>query len=449
MARPTIADLVQLLVMPTETLTVEHKGWLDFSHTPHKAVLAKAAIALANEGGGIIVLGTRKDTTQGGELGSYPCPAEISRYNLDDINGVIRRFADPEFHCELAFAEHPGTKVEHAFVIVPGGMAVPVMACRGSDGEIQAHRCYVRKPGPRSEEPHTAEEWRGMFERCLQVRRESMLDAIRVIVQGHGDIVPVAPTARVKLLDFMAASQARWQSLIAPLPADDAAQMPHGHYEIAFSILRVEPAKSLAELLRRMEEASRIKHTGWSPFVHIHRPPFEPRPVDGMVEAWIGDLSGERHMRRDPSHCDFWRAHPAGDFFRLRGYDEDSSDQVKAGAAFDVTLPVWRVGETLLFASRIARLFGDNPEILIVCRYTGLRNRRLVSMTGFLDILSEQSSADDTVTLETQATAHQIEDNLVEVLHPMLQPLYERFSFFELDPRLVTNQVERLKSSRF
>jgi hypothetical protein len=449
MARPTTAELVQLLALPTETLTVEHKGWLDLSLNPHKAILAKAAIALANEGGGIIVLGTREDTTQGGALGSLPRPAEISRYSLDDINNAIRRFADPEFHCELSFAEHPDTQVEHAFVIVPGGMTVPVMSGRGSDGEIQAHRCYVRKPGPRSEEPYTAEEWRGVFERCLQARRESMLDAIRVIVQGHGDTVQIPPTARAKLLEFIAASQARWQSLIAPLPTDDPARMPHGHYEIAFSILGMEPAPSLKELLRRMEEASRIKLTGWTPFVHIHRPPFEPRPVDGMIEAWVGDPSGERNLERDPSHCDFWRADKTGNFFLLRGYDEDSSEKVNAGDAMDVALPIWRVGETLLFASRLARLFGDNPEILMTCQYNGLKDRRLVNLSGFRNALSKQGCADDSVTLETQATAQQIEDNLVEVLHPMLQPLYERFSFFELDARLVTQELERLRTRRF
>jgi hypothetical protein len=328
-------------------------------------------------------------------------------------------------------------------------MTVPVMSCRGSDGEIQAQRCYVRKPGPKSEEPYTAEEWRGVFERCLQARRESMLDAIRLIVQGHTDVAPVPPTAKTKLLEFISTSQARWQSLCEPLPDDDAARMPHGHYEIAFSILDIERAQSLAELRRRMDEASRIKLTGWTPFLQLHRPPFEPHPVDGMIEAWVGDPSGERGIRRDPAHCDFWRAHPAGHFFKLRGYEEDSSDQVTAGVTFDVILPIWRVGETLLYASRLARLFGDNPDILMICQYSGLRNRRLVNLRDFLDDLDTQGCVDDTVTLETQATARQIEDNLVEVLHPLLQPLYERFSFFELDPRLVTREVERLKSSRF
>src|SRR5688572_31205564 len=103
MARPTNADLIRLITYPNETLTVEHKGWLDLSHNPHKAILAKAAIALANEGGGIIVIGTREDNTQGGALGSYARPAELSRYSLDDINSAIARFA-----------EHSDTKVEHA-----------------------------------------------------------------------------------------------------------------------------------------------------------------------------------------------------------------------------------------------------------------------------------------------------------------------------------------------
>ena len=37
-----------------EELGVEHKGWIDLTSKEHKATLAKAAIALANHGGGFI-----------------------------------------------------------------------------------------------------------------------------------------------------------------------------------------------------------------------------------------------------------------------------------------------------------------------------------------------------------------------------------------------------------
>jgi hypothetical protein len=84
------------------------------------------------------------------------------RIRVYDINAAINRYADPKFHCELAFANHPETNNEHAFVMVPGGMIVPMMSVRGCDGVIGAQKCYVRKPGPRSEEPFTSEEWRAV-----------------------------------------------------------------------------------------------------------------------------------------------------------------------------------------------------------------------------------------------------------------------------------------------
>ena len=147
-----------------EKLTVEYKSWLTLNENSGRATLAKAAIALANEGGGVIVLRMREDIARGGALRSQARPADIGRYGQDEINTAINRYAEPEFHCELAFANHPGTNNEHAFVLIPGGMTVPVMSARGCEGVIAAQRWYVRKPGPRSEEPFTAEEWRGVME---------------------------------------------------------------------------------------------------------------------------------------------------------------------------------------------------------------------------------------------------------------------------------------------
>jgi hypothetical protein len=49
---PTIDDVEPLLAAPAEALDVEYKCWLDLrGNDEHTAALAKAAIALANEGG--------------------------------------------------------------------------------------------------------------------------------------------------------------------------------------------------------------------------------------------------------------------------------------------------------------------------------------------------------------------------------------------------------------
>jgi hypothetical protein len=445
---PTPEELRSLLETPSESLSVEYKSWLDLTQNQGKAILSKAAIALANDGGGIIVLGMREDTTDGAALCSRPRPVELERYSQDDINASIARYSDPAFHCGLTFASHPITGHEHAFVIIPRGMTVPVMCRRTCEGIISQHRCYIRKPGPRSEEPFTAEEWRGVLERCLHARRENMLDAIRYIVHGHGGPAPTE-AVRNALETFGAAARARWQQLIENLPADDDGRMPHGHYEIEFEFIGVRSAGSVTEMLRRMTEVSRVKHTGWGPFVLLTREPFEPHPSDGNVEAWIGRPVKDRRSR-DPAHCDFWRAHPSGLLFLLRGYDEDSSDRVKPGTILDITMPIWRVGEAMLYASRLARLFdAGDPDILVRCRYYGLRGRRLDCLTPGRHFSFERLCNDDNADLQTQATASQMDDNLVEVLHSLLVPLYERFAFFELSREIVRAEIERMRRGRF
>lgn len=441
---PTEADFVRLLLQPNESLTLEYKSWLDLSANHGRAVLAKAAIALANEGGGIIILGMRP--VENGPLASLARPPGLNRYDQDAVNAAINRYSDPEIHCELAFAMHPGTAIEHAFVVVPGGGVVPVMSTRDQHGEIMAQRCYVRKPGPRSEEPFTAEEWRGVLERCLQARRENMLDAIRFIVQGHP---PSQAHVEREWFDvFCRAADQRWRQLIELLPANDAARMSQGYYRICFEIMDVRPAVNFVELRNRMDQASRVRHTGWGPFISLTREDLAPRIMGDAIEVWLGNPDAPR-AERTPEHCDFWRASREGVFVLQRGYDEDSHANVDPGTILDMTLPIWRIGEAFLYASRIARLFAENPSILIRVAFIGLRNRELGLLTRGGARREGRVSEDDLVTLESQVTAIEIDDNLVEILHALLSPLYERFAFFELSIDFVAREIERMRNTRF
>ena len=156
---PLTRRLQQLVSHPREDLSVEHKRWLDLREKPDRAKLARAAIAMANHGGGFIVVGFEDS---GGDLESQHASPELPAVTQDAVNAAIRRYADPEFHCEVHFVEHPMSGVEHPVVVVPGN-TVPVMATRDCDGVIAKHRCYVRKPGPRSEEPQSGDEWRRLF----------------------------------------------------------------------------------------------------------------------------------------------------------------------------------------------------------------------------------------------------------------------------------------------
>jgi hypothetical protein len=79
--------------------------------------------------------------------------------------------------------------------------------------------------------------------------------------------------------------------------------MIHGRYEISFELLDVPAAASAGELRRRMAVASQVRHTGWGPFVQIARQEFEPRIVNGKVEAWLGRPAEDRLATFSPGFC--------------------------------------------------------------------------------------------------------------------------------------------------
>jgi len=447
---PSSDDLENLLLYPNETPSVEHKSWLNLQDNVDRAKLVKAIVALANYGGGIVVLGMRPDNADGGVLESQRRPASIRRLSQDDVNGAVRRYADPSFHCELQFAVHPETGVEHAFVVVPADMSVPVITTRDCEGVMRQWRCYTRKPGPRSEEPQSAEEWRMLLDKCVRARREDMLDAIRTIVQGRAGVEPT-PEAADALLEFATGSRHRWEALVETLPANDPARLQHGRYELSFEIVGAPPVSNLSALLDALNQAGSVRYTGWGPFVRLTRQPLEPRRVNGAIEAWIGALDAEGHRTRTAAHSDFWVAHPSGKLFTIRGYDEDSIPDVGPGTSFDLALPIWRVGETLLFVRRFASSLDDNPLITVRCHYFGLQGRELSVVARPRRRLLDRGRIchDSEAELVTQVSADQIEETLAEVIHSLLAPLYERFGFFQLPMELVVEELADLRGHRF
>ena len=95
-------ELKELFSLQDETLSVEFKAWLDLTENNDKATIAKSAIAMANHGGGTIVMG------MGGKPPtSTPRPSHVARYTADAVNGAINRYADPHIHCHIEHLPHP------------------------------------------------------------------------------------------------------------------------------------------------------------------------------------------------------------------------------------------------------------------------------------------------------------------------------------------------------
>ena len=160
------------LAEPQESLTLEFKDWLDINDNRHKANLAKAVLALHNHGGGRVVLGYTEDGS--GKLS--PSDEQVPQkpriqYSQDHINGTLNKYCDPPFHIDVTYKQSQDGGVEHPILKIPGAVGFPAVSKKASpDGlkDLLPNRIYIRRPGPKSEEPQTSQEWRDLIDRlCL------------------------------------------------------------------------------------------------------------------------------------------------------------------------------------------------------------------------------------------------------------------------------------------
>ncbi|TAT71083.1 AlbA family DNA-binding domain-containing protein [Rhizobium ruizarguesonis] len=263
MAEISRERLEDLLIDPREDMGFEVKNGLDLQGSNEdKATFAKAVLAIANHGGGFIAFGLAE--TPRGIIEAEGRPAVLNRYGQDLVNGIVQNYCDPPFHCPVHLVPNLAGSV-FPIVVVPGGHRVPVRAKRaGPNGNtVTNNAIYVRKPGPRSETPQSAQDWDELLARCLQNRRDEMFDQIRALITGAVPQVQQEPPPE-RLDRFIEAGFARWQRLAESLPPNAGARLEYGRHCFAFEIIgerrQIAPAH-MPQVLR----AAETHHTGWPP----------------------------------------------------------------------------------------------------------------------------------------------------------------------------------------
>ena len=439
-------DLVQLQDLvryPREELGIEVKGWLDLSSEDHKADLAQAILALANHGGGHILIGF---TDQNGELAvdNGKASTSLETYNQDLINGIVKGYADPPFQCSVYFVPLPDSEKAVPVVAVPGGHRVPIRCKR--DGPLGKHVkqnvYYIRRPGPSSEPPLLAQEWGDLLGRCLRAGREDLLDDIRLILQGVTTDSSAAQQTEQSLSEWVGASEERFRSVLrARLPDEVPSRFSRGVWTFAYAVKGDFAEPSLQDLRKIVQEVQGHE-TGWPPWLVLSGRQMDPYPHEECVECFLGE-PGE-----GASTSDFWRVSRNGRAFLLRGYQEDDEfKKTEPGTVFDLVLPVWRLGECLLHAERLAAALTKSETTLdIRASWAGLSGRIMKSWANHNRFLGPWYKAtQDSVTSTLICPSRSVSANLPELVMALAEPLYAVFNFLKPPENMYTEELLRMR----
>jgi hypothetical protein len=214
---------------------------------------------------------------------------------------------------------------------------------------------------------------------------------------------------------------------------DKLAQRPHhrtayqhGTYRFAYRVWRAIPQPSSQALRSFMHGVP--GYTGWRPWwVPVNaNPPYSAGP--NLLECW---MVHDDRPDADPAHSDFWRASHQGEFYLVRGYDEDGVPNIKPGTEFSLNLPIWRLGEALLHAQYVSREMGiGTPQVEFTATWSGLAGRSATNWPdGLHRRVEERSSSRDEVTqsmvIDTDALDQ--DEEFVAIVKRFLRPLHDAF----------------------
>lgn len=437
------------LISPTETLDFEVKGWLDLSEAESRGTVAKAMIALENHGGGFLLIGFTED--QGRLIPDPNRPASLSQYGTDEINAIIKKCAEPSFHAHVTFQKHPETGEEFPLVRVTGASKVPVRSCSATpNGKLKENLYYIRRTGPASEAPMDGAEWNALIRRCVLNQRSEIIDLLRSFIPSvaPGNLQAIVDE-RAALNHFASNSFGRWSAINDALPAEDPSKIKHGWFSFACQIVGQSKGLPPNLILQSVEQLR--KYTGWPIFVALHQPENKPYLKDGAIEASLTKLK-----MPSPAHADFWRIHPEGYFYVLRGYQEDDHEALAQtrnarapGTGLDLTLPVWRVAEFLLRSEELGRaMFDDGFSMLVRCEWFGLQGRELFIFNPRRMLFDGHQCATNDVMTEGSFPQAAITDALPDVVKRLTADLYQYFNFFQPPEKFFDEEIALMKSGR-
>lgn len=435
------------LISPTENLDFEVKDWLDLNDAEARGTVAKAMIALENHGGGFLLIGFSEN--QGRLIPNPHRPTSLVQYGTDEINAIIKKCAEPSFHAHVIFQKHPETGEEFPIIQVAGATKVPVRSCSATpNGTLKNNVYYIRRPGPASEAPTDGAEWDALIRRCVLKQRTEIIDLLRSFIPSvaPGNLQTLV-NERAALNQFVSDSFGRWTAINSALLDDDPSKIKHGWFSFACQIVGQSkrlPSNLILEAIGRLR-----KYTGWPIFVALHQPENKPYLREGAIEASLTKLK-----MPSPAHADFWRIHPEGYFYVLRGYQEDDLETLSGartkrapGTGLDLTIPAWRVAEFLLRAEELGRaMYEEGFSMIVRCEWSGLQGRELFIFNPRRMLFDGHRCSTDAVISEGKFPQAAISDALPEVVKFLTEDLYQHFDFFQPPGKFFDEEIALMRN---
>jgi hypothetical protein len=437
-----VTELQDLIEKPVEREWLEHKSWIDLKDksSPARASIARHIAAIANYGGGYLVFGFNDDGTR--------CATNShvrKHYSHDVIAGIIDRYLQPKFQCEVAFESLGG--IEHAIVWIPSHGPSPVISktdgphdAKGQPQGIRSGTIYIRSPKPESVPITSPEQWDKLIQRCVLARRDQLVSMFSSIVSGGMPTPKVEQdNERKKLDDWHRATQNAFRQEIAKMEPKIRPSPDQNFVQFSYMVRSASggqiPASEALRVAEKVNNAVRdTVRYGWSMFHPFTRPEISPRfmtdpSVDGGQTEFLQTSLVEKN--RTSHHFDVWRISLDGRASLIRNFNEDRfskrPDEIGEGEKwFDPWLHVRDITEIVRHARAMSEEFTDVEEICFQIEWMGLKLRKPATLNTERHVSGHACQSDQRIVFSCFPQAEVI-GNLPIVVSRLYAPVHRMF----------------------
>lgn len=425
------SDGLEVERLDVEIKAIEHLN----AKGPYMATIAKAVMALGNHGGGSIVTGFIRKAD--GKYEEQEVAPEVwESWEQTRLHDALARFIDPVPEVKLAIME--GKLSKHPCILIPPHGKVPFVCNFNGDG-LSVGRVYIRKPGPKSEEPSSASEWEPLLRRCLLSDKDDLVIAMRNIIQPPPTVsegVEIADKFREKIQS----ADRRFEELLAKADSP-VAKKQFGRLVVAYQLLPTGSPISLRSLRDAIHQ-SQIRASGWPFWMVQDGSDADPRPKGQALESFAissGIWNG----------VDYWYAEPTGFFYATRALMEDMDDRFPASppSLLEWNWPIKEIGEVILHATKVATYLGITAEqIRLFVQYKGLEGRVLwnASPTRIAGPFRRYQCHISEWSRYVEIPMPVSHETLPETVRSILGPLYEQFDLFEMPVHAYVRELATL-----
>lgn len=467
-------DRIQELVdRPSESLSIEYKGWINPDSIEGVAKIVRTAMAMRNHGGGYIVFGFKDDTGEA-DLSNAPPDNETIRtkFHIDKIQGMITKYSSEPFEVKLHYRLKRGLEFPFFPIIeIPYGIKTPVAAKAdlikgGNKHLIKTNSIYVRTLSANNT-PSTAEaiwkDYNKLVEVCFDNREA---DIGRFLRRHLGGISPeliqdiaIAITQGLKSDETIEDRLGRLlqeseQRFINEVEKRGLALPEHGAWEVGLIIIGDVPLYKPNNIFLNLLESSNPNYTGWPIWVdsrNFSDDSAKPYVFEGAWEALIVNIDSGWS-----SGIDFMRLHSEGKFYQRRAIEDDVSsnpNRPKAMTSFDFGIPIIRTAEAIAVGLEFSKAMGCEPEktkLSFVFKWSKLRGRMLSAwawpgryISPYRSAYQDEVLAISHIQLETPVSA------ISQFVYNIIKELLMVFDGFDPGFLVVDDFVQRLLERRW